>query len=814
MKRDNITNLILILDKGRAMGLISGKINIFEKESIIFEGGDEVCYIAYISKGSVAFESTNDEFTHNEGEFICIKDLYNGFYSGDYTANAGCELLVIPADSPAGLYEFLTINPTIQSELSFEFCVLITKLYDLYQALYNDIEDFYSSIIAMHERYVQCCQKAKIEPTEFLQPHPADSYKFSAQDFHKNYIIFAELASSKPKAHTIFKANGEKFLKAQADLIRDIYTAYDDMVYYLKTIISLFASKSELCLFSLAAALGERTNGKYKSQILQLLNDMRNVITNIDSDIRNSSGLLIDIDYNRVNFYFMMVENMDEDNTSTEDDENADTYLASLDSEDAKELPSEINEALEIITDASDDTPFIDTSGTLRTLCTFAEFDDSKYLILDAAVLKFMSLPDKFSKEDDIRKFRKEFTLLFFELYEEVFVHYAKSNDKSELKLIKLFLDFGFLDERLLTDSQIAFLLSIPELNPSAPCKVYRMKDWLMRIYSGVEVASKNEFDMDYTDHIRERKKTEAITSTKERELLANNELKVRFEISNLVKYNMRLVNGNMLAFFPMLHMDCFEREIKNLLLTSEAINDTVNKLVAVDYSIFYREILYADEAKKIPKANIQKEIFPNIILFPTVGMNGIMWQETSGKRISSEGRFLLPALFAGKIEDVMLAMFGRFRFELCKTLYGSAWNNISIPSLTSEYCDYVQFYRKNKDLSTEKKEALKNQITRCRNNLREIFVYDYIVWIRYESAGAIRLNKISRRMLATYCPFSKDIRNKITGQPIFADAMTKYQREKNKKIKETNNLIVSLQRRGATITEEILETKHFYEDL
>ena len=136
------------------------------------------------------------------------------------------------------------------------------------------------------------------------------------------------------------------------------------------------------------------------------------------------------------------------------------------------------------------------------------------------------------------------------------------------------------------------------------------------------------------------------------------------------------------------------------------------------------------------------------------------------------------------------------------------------MPSLTSEYCDYIQFYRKNKELTTEKKEALKNQISRCRNNTREIFVYDYLKWMKYEAAGAIRLNKVARRILATYCPFAKEIRAKIASQPIFADAMTKYQREKIKKTKEINNQIIAINRANGTITEEIEETKHFYEDL
>ena len=38
-------------------------------------------------------------------------------------------------------------------------------------------------------------------------------------------------------------------------------------------------------------------------------------------------------------------------------------------------------------------------------------------------------------------------------------------------------------------------------------------------------------------------------------------------------------------------------------------------------------------------------------------------------------------------------------------------WNDITEPSLTSEYCDYIQFYRKNHDLSAEAKEKIKNAL-------------------------------------------------------------------------------------------------------
>ena len=88
--------------------------------------------------------------------------------------------------------------------------------------------------------------------------------------------------------------------------------------------------------------------------------------------------------------------------------------------------------------------------------------------------------------------------------------------------------------------------------------------------------------------------------------------------------------------------------------------------------------------------------------------------------------------------------------------MQGTSWNNIQIKSLTSEYSDYIQFYRKNRDLSEDKKEKLKMQIQKCRNNTREVFVTDYINWIRHEAKGGITLNKTVREIMATYCPFTK----------------------------------------------------------
>ena len=796
------------------MNLIAGKINSFSTRTHLYEKGDEVDTICYVKSGSVTMD--NGTFNHSitAGNFVATKDIYGGFYSADYYAEIGSELIPILADTPNALSQFLSTNPAIHEQLVVPLCSLIVELRTIYCTLYTDVEDFYQSIEASYERYVQCCDDFSVTASDFMMPHNASLYKFEEQSFVKNYNIIASLVGHNTKIEGVYKANGIKFLKIQLAIINGIFTAYDDMAFYLRSMVSLFASKSEHCLFALAASLCTQT--KQSKQVTLLLEDMKTALTNFDSAIMQRSGINLEVDYNRVDFYFMTAKASNNEDEDDDDDMYANAFDGDDDDDDIFNLDFDytgidLEETIPEPEDEYSDDDYPDFSNTLKQLCDFANLS-GRYEEFNTYIEKFMALEDKESRDDSVRVFRKSFTMAYYELYEEVFIQYAKLGQKN--RLVELFLNYGLLDERLLTDSQLEFLCSIPPIVRTEPCKVYRMKDWLMRIYKGEEIPSKNEFDMEYVDYVRDRKKNEGLTPDQERKLLNDNEIKVRFEIQNMLKYNSRLINGSLLSFFPMLHMGNFESDMENMLLTSERINEQISSLLEVDYSIFYLEMLYENKEERIDKETIQKEIFPNIILFPVAGINGIMWQEISGKRSNSEGRIFLPTLFSGKLEDVFITIFGRYHWELCKTIQGTAWNNILVPSLTSEYSDYIQFYRKNKELSAEKKELLKNQFTRCRNNMREIFVYDYTIWMKYESTGSIRLNKIARRMLATYCPFKKEIRKKIASQPIFEEAMAKFERDRQKKCKEILLRFKALENKGATIVEELATTQRFYEEL
>ena len=154
------------------------------------------------------------------------------------------------------------------------------------------------------------------------------------------------------------------------------------------------------------------------------------------------------------------------------------------------------------------------------------------------------------------------------------------------------------------------------------------------------------------------------------------------------------------------------------------------------------------------------------------------MWQETEGAKADTPARFMFPMFTTADIDDLMLVVVARYRWEICRHVQGVHWNDIRDKSLTSEYYDYLQFYRKNSALSSEAKEKIKLLLQRVRNNFKEAFVKDYQNWMKYESKGSFRLNRAAREILITYCPFSKEIRKTLAANPLYQTAFHKMETE------------------------------------
>mgnify|MGYP001409578523 FL=1 len=131
--------------------------------------------------------------------------------------------------------------------------------------------------------------------------------------------------------------------------------------------------------------------------------------------------------------------------------------------------------------------------------------------------------------------------------------------------------------------------------------------------------------------------------------------------------------------------------------------------------------------------------------------------------------------------------------------------------SVIAEHCDYIQFYKKNHDLSIEAKEKIKSALLRGKNNYREVFVKDYQNWIKYESKGSFRLNKVSREILVTYCPFAKEIREELKSNPMYQNAWQRYDILMTKKIQRINGVYDKYQKAGGKITDELKDNLEYY---
>ena len=141
----------------------------------------------------------------------------------------------------------------------------------------------------------------------------------------------------------------------------------------------------------------------------------------------------------------------------------------------------------------------------------------------------------------------------------------------------------------------------------------------------------------------------------------------------------------------------------------------------------------------------------------------------------------------------------------------GADWNNISQSSLTADYTDYVQFFKRNRELSPEAKEKLAQDFRKFRDN-RSRFVNDYCIWMLYESEGTQRLNKVARKIMAKHVPFRAPYREKLLKLPGYVDLVSKYTNIRKRKASEMEPRFRKYrQMNNNDLPPELLETYKFY---
>lgn len=420
----------------------------------------------------------------------------------------------------------------------------------------------------------------------------------------------------------------------------------------------------------------------------------------------------------------------------------------------------------------------------------------------------FIRMKDKSFSDVSSRQIREQLSTTFFDVYTSVFKKVQAEDNPGRLYL--MFLYFGYMDERLLTPEQTNMLFRLAEQCAGYEAgSVYTLKSWLQEIYNRTHEPSVNEFGQDYQDVFMEKKRRHELTDKDKPAYDADLDGRLNHEINNLFQLGQRLCYGKISGYLPILHRDMISRDMEAALVTPDRIEASLNKILAVDFSAFHREIVFPHTNVQLAPELIMKPVWPDFILIPCFGNRAVVWQVVSGKS-NTPGRFALPIFSDRNLDDMMVDIVAKFRWDLSKSMSRFTINKAHEFSLYADYCDYIQFYAKNRDLSAEAKEKLKTIIKRNRNNPAEVFTSDYHTWINYEANGLQRLNKVARDILFKHCPFSRSVRENLTNSPHYNALISQFDRDRARQCKILEARYAKLKKLG-NIDPDLMENLAYY---
>lgn len=718
-----------------------------------------------IAKGSVCASYPGGTFYLKKGDVIGVCEIFFGSHFITYETEEPTGIASYPCTASqlsSLMQKSIDLANMIVASLFRQF----REIYDQYELMRFDCENIYHFLMDRYEEYKSFCVKHGITPRalpdmEDLAPLVLEEDLESWLDGYYEQLT-AMVTGKSSKFHGIDFLAGV-VLKADQDIHRIVSICrifYD----YKAEIASLLMNENHLDFFDLYAS----------------------ILYRIGANDPDSTALIAAIST-------MMIQLED---------------LPSIDKDMYQSRVAEYRQKLDSLGDsvteeaaAVDDVP--DVEQSMNTILSYAEVSAETAASFREAVAKFAKMADKNASDDAARKLRLSITKLFYQIYEKAFL--KSLNDPAVPKVVKMFFNFGYIDEHLAGLENAAYLYRIVDKIPSNPKrKVYTAYEWFTAIYQGKKSPSRNEFDSDFPTFLREQKMTGNITAADEARMLNDPKEQVLFEIRNMFPTVNKITFGRVLSFCPIFSEHNVLKDLDGTLVSADKVEEAFQKIRAIDFSAYYRDVIYTNPELGIGKESIGVEILPDIILMPNVGTRGIAWQEIEGRKRTTPARMMMSVFQMEDLTNILVRLTGDFRWEMCKRIQGARWNDISEASLTSEYFDYIQFYRKNRDLSADAKDKIKLSMQKAKNSYKEMFIRDYEAWILYEGSGSPRLNKVSRNIIFTYCPFSKDIRTRLMANPLYKETMARYDIKLAQKIHHYDNVFQKLKNTGTPIPKEL----------
>jgi hypothetical protein len=182
---------------------------------------------------------------------------------------------------------------------------------------------------------------------------------------------------------------------------------------------------------------------------------------------------------------------------------------------------------------------------------------------------------------------------------------------------------------------------------------------------------------------------------------------------------------GNHFPFLVKSYMPRHENDI----CTKEVLKQTLLEIEGIDPGVFIRK--YKQE---------EHRIIPHFIIVPSYGKYGICWEPFDRmNKATSKGRIAVP-FYPRELKTTVLYALGDLRWQVAKEKALHYWME---EGLTGHYYDYAQ----------------QNKI---KGDLKESFIQDYILWIKFESQGMQKLHKDVRSTFWRYIPFPQELKESL----------------------------------------------------
>ena len=743
------------------------------KGKVIYEPGQPMTALHLITSGAVQAEYPGGTYPLKKGDVIGICEICSEVHFLGYTATEDSTISTYPVNNMEALGDLLQKHPDVARVFLLSMFRQINTL--LGQSSLSEMRcaNLHQSLTQDYEKYTALCSRYRVAPRTLEGLQEVSNYMVNEDpDIWLNtYYIGLQNIYSKEYAKGLIMEQGISLgmvRKGSLDF-RKTYTLLEEQANHCTQIMQYYFNSSSNDLFYFYTSLYFQL-GANSEDAASLVTDIERMISHFEGDPSLDPAQVTQ----RINSFRSKLNVISAPAAAEENKE------ASINASILSELAGSLNAILEY-------------AG--------ADFEDADSFRQNVSAYK--KLEDKNAMDDTSSRLRKRLTTEFYKLYAVVFEHSLSTPYLPTP--VKMFLYFGYVDEELAGDSNCAVLYNLTfGIEDQSKFGVYTFYHWLLAIYNGDKSPSRNEFDEDFTDYINKQKAQGNITASQASSMLSDPMCKVSFEMENMFQSANKVTFGRISTFCPLFAAENVLKDLKSSYVTVTQISKALETIRSIDYSAFYRDSMDYDNMELMGRETIHVEYIPDVILAPNVGIRGVMWQEIEGKKRNSPGRMVFSIFHLEDINTTMVRLTGEFRWEMCKRIQGSRWNDVSERSMTSEYFDYVQFYRKNHELSGEAKERIRTSLQRAKNSFKEMFVRDYIIWVLFEGNNSPRLNKVARRILFTYCPFPASLSSSMAQNPLYSELLERQKVLASQRVHHLEVLAQKIRNTGAKVPETL----------